>query len=144
MPRPDHVFRVLGEEEIPLRKVIVEGKETYIPIFAFAGASAEGTFPVSVGPASCLGQGQLNVTNSAVVRLSDIAGGIPSGAVSARIQAQNASVRINFMDSDPTPSVGFRLDDGAWDWVNTDLTKIRFIAVSTAVVLNVQFFNRPM
>lgn len=144
MSRPDYVLRVLGEEEIPLRKVTVDGKEVYIPIFAFAGASAEGTFPVSVGPASCLGQGQLTVTNSAVVRLPDILGGIPSGAVSARIQAQGASVRINFMDSDPSPSVGFRLDDAAWDWVNTDLTKIRFIAVSTTVVLSVQFFDRPM
>ncbi len=69
---------------------------------------------------------------------------IPSGAVSAMIQADGGQVRITLDGStNPTATVGQRIDDGIFFYVDTALASVKLIAQSGSTTnVQITYFDK--
>lgn len=97
------------------------------------------TQPVSVsaGGRNCLGRQTLSVTTGAVVSLTP-----PAGAVAAMIQADGSAVSMTLDGSNPTATVGTRIDDGVILHIDSALTAVRLIARSATTNVQVAYFDK--
>lgn len=87
---------------------------------------------------NCVGRQTLSVTTSSVSTLT-----VPSGAVAAMIQADGAAVSITLDGSTaPTSSIGSRIDDGVFFYVDTSLANVKLIARSTTTNVQVSYYDK--
>jgi hypothetical protein len=95
--------------------------------------------PIPVTPTTrvCVGRQTISVTTAAVVTLT-----VPAGAVAASIQADGNTVSITLDGTNPTASVGSRIDDGVFYYVDTSLANVKLIARSATTNVQVVYFNK--
>lgn len=93
--------------------------------------------PVSAAPRLCVGRQTLSVTAGAVATLT-----VPGGAVAAMIQADGSAVSVTQDGTNPTASIGSRIDDGVFYYVDTALASIKLISRSGTTNVQVVYFNK--
>lgn len=95
--------------------------------------------PVNAISRSCVGRQTIALTTSAVSTLT-----VPQNAVSCYIQADGASSVSLTLDgvTAPTATVGLRLDDGVFFYVDSDLTSVKLIARTANTNVQVCYFNK--
>ncbi len=82
----------------------------------------------------------LDISTLIAVGLADVVGGIPAGARRADVEIENASVRWCADGTDPTTTVGRKLEPGdILEYDGTDLTKLKLIGVSAGAKLGISF-----
>lgn len=93
---------------------------------------------------TCLGVARLTVPTANAVTLASATGGIaiPVGALTAELQADGGTVRLRRDGTDPTATVGYRLDDGAEKIVDSTLSSVKMIATAANTFCNVAYFDR--
>ena len=88
---------------------------------------------------TCLGRETLAVTTGGVSTLT-----VPANAVAAFVQADGGTVRITLDGvTNPTATVGTRIDDGVIFAVDSPLASVKLIATSAACNVQVSYFNKP-
>lgn len=106
------------------------------------GGSGGSPGPASITPAprQCLGDQTLSVTTSAVATLT-----VPPGALGAILQVDgNSSVSMTLSGvTNPTATVGLRLDDGVMFYADSNLFNVKMIARTGTVNVQVSYFDRP-
>ena len=95
--------------------------------------------PVNAVQRSCVGRQTLSVTTGAVVTLT-----VPVGAVAALLQVDGASSVSLTLDgtTNPTNTVGTRLDDGVFYYVDTALANVKMLARTGTVNVQVAYFDK--
>lgn len=94
--------------------------------------------PVSASVRNCVGRQTISVTTGAVSTLT-----VPGGAVAATIQADGAAISLTLDGStNPTATVGMRLDDGVFFNVDSALASVKMIARTTTVNVQVAYFDK--
>lgn len=94
--------------------------------------------PITTTQRSCVGRQTLSVTTSTVVTLT-----VPGGAVAATIQADGSAVSITLDGiTNPTATVGSRIDDGVFFYVDTPLALVKLIARTTTTNVQVAYFDK--
>lgn len=93
--------------------------------------------PISINTRACVGRQTISVTTGAVVTLT-----VPTGAVAASIQADGSAVSITLDGTTPTASVGSRIDDGMFYYVDTSLAAVKLIARTATTNVQVVYFNK--
>lgn len=86
---------------------------------------------------TCLGRQTLNVTTGAVVSLTP-----PAGAVAAMIQADGSAVSMTLDGTNPTATVGTRIDDGVILHIDSVLSAVRLIARSATTNVQAAYFDK--
>lgn len=98
---------------------------------------AAGSQSVFASARSCVGRQTLSVTTGAVVTLTP-----PAGAVAALIQADGSSISITLDGTAPTATVGGRIDDGVFYYVDTSLANVKLIARTATTNVQVSYFDK--
>lgn len=94
--------------------------------------------PVTATTRSCVGRQTISVTTGTVATLT-----IPAQAVAALIQADGSAVSITIDGStNPTSTVGQRIDDGVYYYVDTSLANVKLIARSATTNVQVTYYNK--
>lgn len=93
--------------------------------------------PVQASARTCLGRQTLSVTTGAVATLA-----VPVGAVAALIQADGNAVSITLDSTTPTSTVGQRIDDGVFYYVDTSLANVKLIARTATTNVQVAYFDK--
>ena len=93
--------------------------------------------PVSAAPRLCVGRQTLSVTAGAVATLT-----VPAGAVAAMIQADGGAVSVTLDGTAPTSSIGSRIDDGTFYYVDTALASVKLISRGATTNVQVVYFNK--
>lgn len=95
--------------------------------------------PVNAVQRTCLGRQTLSVTTSAVATLT-----VPANAVAAMLQVDGSSAVSITLDgsTNPTASVGSRLDDGVFYYVDTPLANVKLIARTATTNVQVAYFDK--
>jgi len=96
-----------------------------------------GVAVVSGTSRSCVGRQTLSVTTGAVVSLT-----VPAGAVAAMIQADGSAVSMTLDGTNPTATVGTRIDDGVILNIDSALANVKLIARSATTNVQVAYFNK--
>ena len=94
--------------------------------------------PISVGQRNCVGRQTLSVTTGTVATLT-----VPIGAVAATIQADGSAVSITLDGTtQPTATIGSRIDDGVFFYVDTPLALVKLIARTATTNVQVAYFDK--
>lgn len=93
--------------------------------------------PISATARSCLGRQTISVTTGAVVTLT-----VPANSAAAMIQADGNSVSITLDGTTPTATVGMRIDDGIFFYVDTALANVKLIARTATTNVQVAYFDK--
>jgi len=94
--------------------------------------------PVSVPVRNCVGRQTLSVTTAAVSTLT-----VPAGAVAAMIQADGNAVSLTLDGTTaPTATVGLRIDDGVFFYVDSVLANVKLIARTATTNVQVCYFDK--
>lgn len=93
--------------------------------------------PVQASVRNCVGRQTISVTTGAVVTLT-----VPVGAVAALIQADGNAVSITLDSTTPTTTVGQRIDDGVFYYVDTSLANVKLIARTATTNIQVAYFDK--
>lgn len=94
--------------------------------------------PISVGQRNCVGRQTLSVTTSTVATLT-----VPGGAVAATIQADGSAISITLDGTtQPTATIGSRIDDGVFFYVDTPLALVKLIARTATTNVQVAYFDK--
>ena len=95
--------------------------------------------PINAVQRTCLGRQTLSVTTSAVATLT-----VPANAVAASIQVDGGSSVSITLDgvTTPTSSIGSRLDDGVFYYVDTPLASVKLIARTATTNVQVVYFDK--
>lgn len=93
--------------------------------------------PISINTRTCVGRQTISVTTGTVVTLT-----VPTGAVAASIQADGSAVSITLDGTTPTSTVGSRIDDGMYYYVDTSLANVKLIARTATTNVQVVYFNK--
>lgn len=96
-----------------------------------------GAMQINITTRACVGRQTISVTTGAVVTLT-----VPTGAVAASIQADGSAVSITLDGTTPTASVGSRIDDGMFYYVDTSLAAVKLIARTATTNVQVVYFNK--
>lgn len=96
-----------------------------------------GAMQINITTRACVGRQTISVTTGAVVTLT-----VPTGAVAASIQADGSAVSITLDGTTPTSTVGSRIDDGMYYYVDTSLTSVKLIARTATTNVQVVYFNK--
>jgi hypothetical protein len=96
-----------------------------------------GNMQINITTRACVGRQTISVTTGAVVTLT-----VPTGAVAASIQADGSAVSITLDGTTPTATVGSRIDDGLFYYVDTSLAAVKLIARSATTNIQVVYFNK--
>lgn len=88
---------------------------------------------------TCLGRQTISVTTAAVATLT-----VPTNAVAAMLQVDGSSAVSITLDgsTNPTASVGSRLDDGVFYYVDTPLASVKLIARTATTNVQVAYFDK--
>lgn len=93
--------------------------------------------PISATARSCLGRQTISVTTGAVVTLT-----VPANSAAAMIQADGNSVSITLDGTTPTATVGMRIDDGIFFYVDSALANVKLIARTATTNVQVAYFDK--
>lgn len=93
--------------------------------------------PVSASTRTCVGRQTISVTNSAVTTLT-----VPVGAVACTIQADGGVVSVTLDGTTPTSTIGSRIDDGVFYYVDVVLSNVKLIARGATTNVQVAYFNK--
>lgn len=94
--------------------------------------------PVAAAARTCVGRQTISVTTGAVSTLT-----VPAGANAALIQADGSSVSMTLDGTtNPTSTVGTRLDDGVIFAVDSSLAAVKLIARTAATNVQVTYFDK--
>ena len=95
--------------------------------------------PINAVQRTCLGRQTLSVTTAAVATLTG-----PANAVAASIQVDGGSSVSITLDGSTTPtsSIGSRLDDGVFYYVDTPLASVKLIARTATTNVQVVYFDK--
>ena len=95
--------------------------------------------PINAVQRTCLGRQTLSVTTAAVATLT-----VPANAVAASIQVDGGSSVSITLDgvTTPTSSIGSRLDDGVFYYVDTPLASVKLIARTATTNVQVVYFDK--
>lgn len=93
--------------------------------------------PVSAVGRTSVGRQTLSVTTAAISTLE-----VPPGAVSAVIQADGNTISLTLEGTNPTSSVGLRVDDGVMFYVDTPLASVKLVARTTTTNVQVCYFDK--
>lgn len=86
----------------------------------------------------CVGHQTISVLTSGVSTLT-----VPGNAKTAVIQADGNPVSLTLDGTTtPTASVGHRIDDGSSYYVDSDLSKVKLIARSATVNVQVTYYDK--
>lgn len=96
-----------------------------------------GAMQINITTRACVGRQTISVTTGAVVTLT-----VPTGAVAASIQADGSAVSITLDGTTPTSTVGSRIDDGMYYYVDTSLANVKLIARTATTNVQVVYFNK--
>lgn len=96
-----------------------------------------GSIAVTMPARNCVGRQTIAVTTGSVATLTP-----PVGAVAATIQADGFPVSITLDGTAPTATVGSRIDDGVFYYVDTALTLVKLIARSAPTNVQVAYFDK--
>lgn len=99
-------------------------------------ASDQATVPVAATARTCTGRQTLALTANVVTTLT-----VPANSVAAAIQADGNTIRITLSGSDPTATVGTRIDDGVIYYVDTALASVKLFA-AVACSAQVAYFDK--
>lgn len=92
---------------------------------------------VSAASRNCVGRQTLSVTPGAAVSLTP-----PVGAIAAMLQADGSAVSITLDGTTPTATVGSRIDDGVFYYVDTSLASVKLIARTATTNVQVAYFDK--
>ena len=92
---------------------------------------------VSASSRTCVGRQTISVTTSAVATLTP-----PVGAVAAMVQADGSAVSITLEGTTPTATVGSRIDDGVFYYVDSSLSAVKLIARTATTNVQVAYFDK--
>lgn len=67
---------------------------------------------------------------------------VPNGAVSAMIQADGGTVRFTLEGTAPSATVGFKLDDGVIQYVDTPLATVKLLAAAASTNVQIAYFDK--
>ena len=94
--------------------------------------------PVNAVNRNCVGRQTLSVTTGAVSTLT-----IPGGAASALIQSDGSAISITFDGvTAPTATIGVKIDDGMFQYVDTPLANVKMIARSATTNVQVVYYDK--
>lgn len=93
--------------------------------------------PVEAAERSCVGRETISVTTGAVVSLTP-----PALAVAAMLQADGSAVSMTLDGTNPTATVGTRIDDGVILHIDSLLSAVRLIARSATTNVQVAYFDK--
>ena len=131
---------------VPFHTVILVDPTTGETYAASGGGGSQGltdaqlraaAVVVSASARSCVGRQTLSVTTGTVATLT-----VPVGAVAATIQADGSAVSVTLDGTTPTATVGSRIDDGVFYYVDTPLTSVKLIARSSTTNVQVAYFDK--
>lgn len=106
--------------------------------------SAQVVIPVSQNgsPLSLVGLASLEYRQISVSDVKvEVIDEVPKGTQMALIKIENAGVRYRDDGQDPTPVMGMPLDDGESMVYDASMQSLRFIAMSSASVINITFYG---
>ena len=93
--------------------------------------------PVGATPRNCVGRQTISVTTGSVSTLT-----VPATAAAAMIQADGNSVSITLDGTTPTSTIGSRIDDGVFYYVDSVLSLVKLIARTATTNVQVAYFDR--
>lgn len=89
-------------------------------------------------PRTCVGRQTIaNLSTSTPATLT-----VPTDAVAAMIQADGGGLRITQEGTNPTSTIGSRIDDGVFYYVDTPLASVKMLAMSAGVNVQVAYFDK--
>ncbi|MDD3328860.1 MAG: hypothetical protein PHW25_17400 [Zoogloea sp.] len=94
------------------------------------------TQPVSAVTRACLGRQTIALVAGTVTPLT-----VPAGAVACDVQADGNTIRVTLNGTDPSATVGTRIDDGVIYPISTPLASVKLLA-PTACNVQVVYFDR--
>lgn len=99
--------------------------------------------PIQVTARLCVGRATFTLPAATVKTLAEVAGGsLPAGAVAARIQADGGVIRITSDGAtNPSNTVGFRIDDGVFYDIDTALSAIKVLS-QAGCTIQAKFYDR--
>lgn len=99
-------------------------------------ASDQATVPVAATARACTGRQTLTLNANVVTTLT-----VPANSVAAAIQADGNTIRVTLSGTDPTATVGTRIDDGVIYYVDTALASVKLLA-PVACSAQVVYFDK--
>lgn len=94
------------------------------------------TQPVSAVTRACLGRQTINLVAGTVTPLT-----VPNGAVACDVQADGNTIRVTLNGTDPTATVGTRIDDGVIYPISTPLANVKLLA-PVACTAQIVYFDK--
>lgn len=94
------------------------------------------TQPVSAVTRACLGRQTIALVAGTVTPLT-----VPAGAVACDVQADGNTIRVTLNGTDPSATVGTRIDDGVIYPISTPLASVKLLA-PVACSAQVVYFDR--
>lgn len=94
------------------------------------------TQPVAAVTRACVGRQTLSLVANTVTTLT-----VPGGAVACDIQADGNTIRVTLNGTDPSATIGTRIDDGVIYPISTALANVKLLA-PTACAAQVVYFDR--
>lgn len=79
--------------------------------------------PVNAAPRACVGRQTLALVAGTVTPLT-----VPNGAVACDVQADGNTIRVTLNGTDPSATVGTRIDDGVIYPISTPLASVKLLA----------------
>lgn len=115
------------------------------PVYVSVGTSVEvsndlgNPLPINAVQRACVGRQTLSVTTGSVATLT-----VPVGAVAALLQVDGASPVSLTLDgtTNPTSTIGTRLDDGIFYYVDTALANVKLLARTGTVNIQITYFDK--
>ncbi len=120
----------LTNSELRAAAVVVTGPLTDAQLRAAA-------VPVNATTRTCVGRETIALAATTVTSLT-----VPGGALACDIQADGNTIRVTLNGSDPSATVGTRIDDGVIYPVVTALASVRLFA-PVACAAQVVYFDKP-
>lgn len=99
-------------------------------------ASDQSAVAVTATARTCTGRQTLALTANVVTTLT-----VPANSVAAAIQADGNTIRVTLNGTDPTATVGTRIDDGVIYYVDTSLAAVKLLA-PVATTAQIAYFDR--
>lgn len=112
------------------------GAKTSAASLSVTLASDQATVPVAATARTCTGRQTLTLTANVVTTLT-----VPANSVAAAIQADGNTIRVTLSGSDPTSTVGTRIDDGVIYYVDTSLAAVKLLA-PVATTAQIVYFDK--
>ena len=125
---------VSGNEAVTIGSVTIDQISSEVEVKNDTG----NPIPINGSARNCVGRQTISVTTGSVSTLT-----VPGSAVAALIQADGNPISITLDGTtNPTSTVGTRIDDGVMFYVDTSLTAVKMIARTATTNVQVTYFDK--